>query len=343
MPERVTPSAQQGPDSVFPELAALRLASPDGVEVTFVPEAGMVGSSLKHDGEELLGMRDGLGGYVADGTTFGIPLLAPWANRLARREFDGVQLVTHGVPGVRVDPNGLPIHGLMAGCDAWHVVECFADDQAAHAAAELVFDEDMPSYLAFPFAHRLRVALRLARTTLTVATTITAVGNRRVPIAFGWHPYFAPPGAPRRDWRMSSPFAKRLGLDRHLCPTGEVEPADAEVVQLGDPTAGGVTYDSLFADVADGTVAWVEGGGRRISVSYDLGYPYAVLFAPPDQDLVAIEPMAGPTDPLAGRFPIRVAGPGESATSVYSIVVSEAGDDGIDEAMAARSQERTDD
>ena len=70
-------------------LSALTLTSPDGgVEAAFVPEAGMVGCSLRHRGEELLGQRGGLAAYVAERGTMGIPLLHPWANRLGRERFE---------------------------------------------------------------------------------------------------------------------------------------------------------------------------------------------------------------------------------------------------------------
>ena len=48
----------------------------------------MVGCSLRHRGEELLGQRGGLGTYVAERGTMGIPLLYPWANRLGRERFE---------------------------------------------------------------------------------------------------------------------------------------------------------------------------------------------------------------------------------------------------------------
>ena len=49
---------------------------------SFEPSASMVCASLTRDGEELLGLRDGLEAYVERGKTMGIPLLHPWANRL---------------------------------------------------------------------------------------------------------------------------------------------------------------------------------------------------------------------------------------------------------------------
>src|SRR5436189_6002017 len=104
---------------------ALTLANPAlGLEVAFVPAAGMVGSSLRHRGEELLGQRGGLRRYVAERSTMGIPLLYPWANRLARRRFAvagrDVDLTSDALP-MSVDPNGLPIHGLLSAASGWRI------------------------------------------------------------------------------------------------------------------------------------------------------------------------------------------------------------------------------
>jgi hypothetical protein len=40
--------------------------SDDGIGSSFVPSAGMVGCSLRHRGEELLGQRGGVARYIAE-------------------------------------------------------------------------------------------------------------------------------------------------------------------------------------------------------------------------------------------------------------------------------------
>ena len=319
----------QSPHPEFPDLTQYVLSSPFDVDVTFVPGAGMVGSSLTQGGQELLGMRGGLGAYRESGKTFGIPLLAPWANRLEHTHFGDVTLVTDDTPGVHPDGNGLPIHGLLAGCPDWQVTrsEAVADgpEVGAWLVAELDFNESRPEFPAFPFAHVLTVAVHLVDATVEITTSVRATGNREVPIAFGWHPYFAPPGGDRQDWTVSKPFTHRVVLDDRCVPTGDVERVPVEVDVLGDPTDGGLVFDDLFAQVPAGTTAWIEGGKHRITLSYDEGYPYAVLFAPPDQALVAIEPMTAPTDPLSGYFPITVAAPGETYSATYGIHVTPSG------------------
>src|SRR3954452_25440754 len=67
--------------------AAVRLTNGD-LAATFVPQLGMIGASLEHKGDEVLGQRNGLPAYEAKGSTMGIPILYPWANRLAGLEYE---------------------------------------------------------------------------------------------------------------------------------------------------------------------------------------------------------------------------------------------------------------
>ena len=74
---------ETAPMTTAPDLRIVELASPEGdLTARFATHAGMVGCSLRHRGEELLGIGRGLRGYLEDGAVFGIPVLYPWANRL---------------------------------------------------------------------------------------------------------------------------------------------------------------------------------------------------------------------------------------------------------------------
>ena len=92
-------------------------------DATFVPGAGMVATSLRHRGAELLGMRDGLQHYAEGHSTMGIPLLHPWANRLQGDHVDlGGQPVDLSRSAIVArDEHGLPIHGLLGGSPHWKV------------------------------------------------------------------------------------------------------------------------------------------------------------------------------------------------------------------------------
>src|SRR5215210_9136904 len=103
----------------------IELSDPGGELVArFAPGAGMVGCSLRHRGEELLGLRAGLDAYLAQGKTFGLPLLYPWANRLGDWSYEAAGrsvALDRDSPLVRAEEHGLPIHGALARGLRWEV------------------------------------------------------------------------------------------------------------------------------------------------------------------------------------------------------------------------------
>ena len=282
----------------------------DGIEVSFVPSAGMVGSSLLHAGEELLGQRGGLATYVADRSTMGIPLLYPWANRLASHRFSvagrTVDLWAH--PGLyNLGPTGHPIHGLLAAAGGWSV-ECHEETpQGPRLAASFDFAAHEDLMTVFPFPHRLQIEAGIADQTLTIATTVRASGEVPVPISFGYHPYFRLPGVERRMWAVEIPVSERVVLDVDELPTGKREAAEVPAGPLGSRT-----LDEPFV---------LEGGGRRIEVSFGPGYPFAQVYAPADDAVIAFEPMTAPTNALVTGRDLNVLQPGESYEASFSISV----------------------
>jgi galactose mutarotase-like enzyme len=190
-----------------------------------------------------------------------------------------------------------------------------ADDGSATLRARLRVDDRLDRFASFPFEHELLVDVSLVGRTLRVATSLTATGSRAVPVAFGWHPWFEFPDVARAEWELSTPFVRRAVLDDRMIPTGEV---------VDDPTPvgplGSAVLDDVFLDVADGSVASVRAGGRGVSVRYVSGYDVGVVFAPSQFDIVCIEPMTAPTDPFSGRFPLRLAAPGETVEAVFEVV-----------------------
>ncbi len=284
------------------------------VVAEYVPAAGMIGVSLTDSGEQLLGQRRGLDAYIDAGKTMGLPILYPWANRLGGPEYaaQGVDVTLHADgAGVRFDPNGLPIHGLLAAYDGWRVLT----ESAHELTAELDFGADPALLASFPFPHLLVVRVSLAERTLTVRTTVSAIGDKAVPLCYGFHPYLQLPRVPRAQWRIETPPLRHLALDDQGLPTGDA----AEQAPI-DEVLDDKGFDDGYDNVADGAVFAVSGGGRRIEVHFEQGYPAAQIFAPPAEDVVCFEPMTAPTDALR-RGGYRCARPGEPAVAVFSIRV----------------------
>lgn len=301
--------------------ATVALSSPDGLEVAFAPGVGMVGCSLRDGGRELLGKPDGLRAYAEHGSTFGIPLLHPWANRLGGWDYAAAGrdvALDRASPLLHSEQNGLPIHGVLAAAPDWEQVAREADPDAARLVARLDFGAVPDRLAAFPLPHALELEVVLRGRVLALTTTIEAAGDGPVPVSFGWHPYLAPPGSPRAEWEISAPGdLEHLALDARMIPTGARSPAGSL-----DGPLGSRTFDDGYAGVRPGAVFAVQDGERRIEVRMGDGYPYAQVFAPPDLDVVCFEPMTAPADALRSGDGLRLVPPGERFAATWSLEIT---------------------
>jgi aldose 1-epimerase len=169
-------------------LETVRLRDDEGrVDATFVPGAGMICGSLRHRGEELLAQVGGLAEYEHDGHTMGIPLLYPWANRLAAFDYEAggrTVRIPHDPERIQLESHGLPIHGVIGGRQGWEVIRA----AGGALSARLRWDASVPElFEVFPFRHELVYDARLERGELRIDLTVHA--NDAVPLAFGFHPY----------------------------------------------------------------------------------------------------------------------------------------------------------
>jgi aldose 1-epimerase len=280
------------------------------LDATFLPRLGMLGTSLRHRGEELLALPGGLDGYRA-GKVTGLPLLAPWANRLGARryEVDGVVVELDGLD-LTTDERGLPIHGTMSAQSGWEVVGVSRQSLTAR------FDFGArPDLLAsFPFPHELRIEVTVEAATLRVATTLLPTGDRAVPVAFGYHPYLRLPGVRRDEVHLRLPDRRHLELDDRQLPTGR-----SRVEEREDESVGTRTFDDLY-ELGDDRQLALTGDGRRLALELGDGYRFAQVFAAAGADTVCLEPMTAPGNALVdGTY--ALVSPGTSFTARFSLRV----------------------
>ena len=286
----------------------------------------MLGASLRRRGVELLGRVEDLEAAAASGSTAGIPLLHPWANRLAGLEYraagrdvrlDGASPILH------FDSKGLPIHGVPWSKLSWEVTASRAD------AIEARLAWTRPELLAvFPFPHALELRVALTPGSLSLETTLVAgplvagplvAGpGAAVPVAFGFHPYFALPGS-RPHWRLRLPPMRRLELDANGIPTGQ----EKAVPAMDAPLADG-SWDDGFALEGETPTLEISGGGLAISVDFLEGFPYAQVYAPPGKPFVALEPMTAPTSALTTGHGLRTVAPGDRYRTAFRIRIEAA-------------------
>ena len=296
-------------DGRFRGEAAVILTAGD-LSATFLPDLGMTGVSLRWRGREHLALPGGLPALRA-GKTLGLPLLAPWANRLGSRRYRaaGIYVDLAGLP-LGTDGNGLPIHGLLVGQPGWRLERRWTRGGRAGFRASIHVDAP-----AFPFPHRIEVTSVVDGHHLTVDTKIVPTGAREVPVAFGWHPYLQLPGTARRTWHLRLPARTHLDLDARGLPTGAMHAQRRE-----DEPIGRRTFDDLYLLGRDHRLALVGDDGASITMHGGPGYPYAQVWVPPGRPFAALEPMAAATNSLVdGTAPLVAPGDTFSARFVLAI------------------------
>jgi aldose 1-epimerase len=297
-----------------------------GLEATYLPELGMVCSSLVHEGEELLAQRGGPEAYAERGSSFGIPLLYPWANRLSGWDYEAggrrVEL-DRSSPLVHVDgATGLPIHGLLTASRLWTVVE----SSPTGLAAELEFGAHPELLALFPFPHRVQMRIGIADSRLTVRTLVIASGDVAVPISFGFHPYLV---CDRRDATIELPVRRRALLDDRGLPTGS-----HETVAPGslDGALGERAFDDSFDQLAAEPVFSIAGERRTISIEMvrragggrgaeEGGWAVAQVYSPAGAEFICFEPMTAPVDALRSGDGLRWVQPGDAFEAEFAVSI----------------------
>ena len=271
-----------------------------GIEAAFVPGAGMVGCSLRHRGEELLGQRRGLRAYVAE-RIVGDPAAVP-VGEPARAD---------AVLGRR--PRGRPRLGVAAAATGRQRA---ADPRAARRrarvargaprgvgdggvlAARFEFGADDGLTAAFPFPHELALEVELRGPALTITTTVRATATARCRSRSASIPTCACPASTAATGRSRCRSASGCASTTRMLPTGEREPVTVPSGPLGSRT-----FDDGYV-APEGSAPFVlAGGGRRIELAFLSGFPYAQVFAPAEDDVVAFEPMTAPTNALVSGGP----------------------------------------
>jgi aldose 1-epimerase len=240
----------------------------------------------------------------------GNPFLAPWANRLDQDAFfaNGKKfLLNEALGNLRRDANKLPIHGLLLFSPYWEVAALEAGEGSARVTSRLDFSRYPELMAQFPFAHRIEMTYILEDGRLEVVTRLENRAAEPMPVAVGFHPYFQVHDAPREEWKVHVPARQQVVLSKLLVPTGERRP-----LALADPVPLKTTpLDDVFTDLVRDEQGraefWLEGARQRVSVVFGPKYTVGIVYAPPGNPFVAIEPMSAVTNGLnlyqAGLYP----------------------------------------
>lgn len=275
--------------------------SDDGREstVSIVPSIGNIAYDFTVDGHPVLWTPYRSPAELKQKPVMGgIPLLAPWANRLSGNNYwiNGREYaINPEIDNIRRDAFGHPIHGLVLFAP-WTVVELTATESEARVTSRLDLSERSDWLAQFPFPHALTLTHSLCERRLTVRLQVTNHCELALPLSMGFHPYFHVPGGDRDHCQVNLPVRSRLKLDSEMLPTGEMGAWDADsTFELA-----GRSFDDGFTDLvrtaAGDAVFHAEGGGRLLEVGFGPRFRVAVLYAPPGKPYLCFEPMTAVTN-----------------------------------------------
>lgn len=229
--------------------------------------------------------------FVRKPTSYGIPLLFPFPNRIRDGAFmfQGerfeVDPARHGF--VRDKPFEVLDAGASNLDGAWIRSEILASDYPREILGQ------------FPFPFRLEVTHRVRNGALEIDAIAENTGERTMPAGFGIHPYFRRP----RRGSLQVPATKRWELQDSL-PTGRMLDLDTAHDLRQPRDIAGLVLDDIYADpLAD------PAGRVECSLNDEVNktgtvveflrrqFPHIVVYTPPaPRAAICIEPNSCPTD-----------------------------------------------
>lgn len=223
-------------------------------------------------------------------TSYGIPLLLPFPNRIGGGGFE------YAGQRFEVDP---PRHGFVRS-RPWQVAGSGASDADGAWVTCEIDAADFPEILEqFPSPFRAAATYRLREHRLDLQVAVTNSGDQVMPFGFGIHPYFRRP----ERGTLAVPANRCWELDDSL-PTGELVPVDAARDLRQPRDVSELDLDDIYTDLVsddDGRVRCTladSDAGVAVVVEADRAlFPHSVVYtAPAPRAAICIEPYTCPTD-----------------------------------------------
>ncbi|MBX7186787.1 MAG: aldose 1-epimerase [Vicinamibacteria bacterium] len=229
--------------------------------------------------------------FLQKPTSFGIPLLFPFPNRIR----DGAFL--YQGERFQIDP---PRHGLVRD-KRFRVAETGASNLDGAWIRSEIRASDHPGEILgqFPFPFTLEVTHRVRNAALEIDVVAENTGERTLPAGFGLHPYFRRP----EPGVLQVPASKRWELVGNL-PTGRILDVSGGYDLRQPRRLDGLVLDDIYTGLegdASGRVECVLDDARnktRTVVEFSgQQFPHLVVYTPPaPRRAICIEPNTCPTD-----------------------------------------------
>src|SRR5215831_2249651 len=217
----------------------------------------------------------------------GMPLLAPFANRLDETAFyanDKKYNFDLELGNVR---GPVPQTGYVNGSKAWQLVEAKADAKSAWVTCRLDFYK-IPAFIKqFPFAHTVTMTYRVADGALEVHTKLDNLSADPMPVVIGFHPIFELPDGNRDDWTVSVDAKTHWIEIPQRLPTGETQPienffgSDRQAIQLKKYALIDDVFSDLIRDANGRATVKLMYNGKELHEILGPKYKTVLLWSTP--------------------------------------------------------------
>lgn len=306
--------------TVSSEKKVVLLNPKTGEKAVILPEIGAVLVELELICENHLVELIHLPGEkpIGENDLYPSALLAPWVNRVrnGNYSFEGRN---YQLP-INESNLGNAIHGFLAR-RKFEISEEKCNEDSAEVSFIHNYTGDFPGY-PFPFIFTLTYKLS-SEGLLTVNFNCKNTGEKNMPFACGWHPYFKIAEAEIRHLEITfNPTLKYIS-DAQMIPMSD------EIVSFQMPVRfSETTLDNVFKlESQTNHLTKLTDSETKISLflkQNSVDFPFLVVFAPTSENCVAIEPMTGNTDAFNTGDGLKILIPDENFTSLVEIWVDKA-------------------
>jgi len=227
-------------------------------------------------------------------------LLSPWVNRVrnGNYSFEGRN---YQLP-INEENLGNAIHGLLARKPFSHLIE------GSKAIVRFKYQSEEKAY-PFPFETCLTYEFD-ENNVFHMQFEAINTGNGNMPFACGWHPYFKLPEGELSDWNIRFDSLSKFHSDSQMIPLREESYGASQGVNLGQEK-----LDNVFRlKPLDKHITVFENGKSRLTLEQSsIDFPFLVVFAPENENCLAIEPMTANTDAFNTGDGLRILAPGENS------------------------------
>ena len=226
-------------------------------------------------------------------------LLTPWVNRVRNGNYS-YKGKNYQLP-INEPALGNAIHGLLA-----RAPFTLVQQSDSSVTLEHTYKGEEPNY-PFPFTFRYNYTLT-DEGALEITFTAQNTGTTSMPFACGWHPYFSFPDTHVTDLSIKFHPISRFISDSQMIPLHEQAFDRSEAIRLGTEK-----LDHVFLlKPMEKHVTTLRDTRRQLSLHVEqssIQFPYLVVFAPEEQNAVAIEPMTANTDAFNTAEGLQILAP----------------------------------